>query len=66
MLAFPGTRDDDQVGALSQLINWTEPYWQRQSQIGGIGPQGIVPAGQIIQIGGYDAWPRDDGASVWG
>ena len=52
VLAFPNARNDDQVDALSQLINW---YRGRVGILQvGIGPFGIVPAGEIISVNHYD------------
>ncbi|MEL6246151.1 MAG: phage terminase large subunit [Pseudomonadota bacterium] len=50
VLAFPGTRHDDQVDALSQLINWAEWCWSNARRYGGFGTTGIVPAGECIPI----------------
>ncbi len=44
LLAFPRGRNDDQVDALSQLINWIK---KRPPMIG---YHGIVPAGEVIHL----------------
>ncbi|WP_300395760.1 phage terminase large subunit [Henriciella sp.] len=54
ILAFPNARHDDQVDALSQMINW---YRLRSGfPTIGIGRFGIVPAGEIIRGEARDDW----------
>ena len=61
LMAFPNAKHDDQVDALTQLINWADQRNRQLAMLGGIGPQGIVPAGQIIEVRtGEDEW-----GSVW-
>ncbi len=55
LLAFPNARNDDQVDALSQVINW---HRLRSGPLHiGIGPFGIVPAGELILMQEPDDWP---------
>jgi len=35
LLAFPSSRHDDQVDALSQLLEWSRTLWKRRSRTGG-------------------------------
>lgn len=35
LLAFPSSRHDDQVDALSQLLEWSRTSWKRRSRVGG-------------------------------
>lgn len=59
LMSFPRGRHDDQVDALSQMLNWADNRVRAGLPLGvnsGLGPYGIVPAGQVVRVQDLDEW----------